>query len=89
MATEAINPEFEYYAMQQNDALQLAMVTDGNPAGTHPLVNGALHNETNEEIFVNFDRITYQKGGALLRMMEGFLGKETFKAGLILYLNRM
>ena len=89
IATEAVNPEFSYLSIQQNDAFQLAMETDGNPSATHPLINGAQYDHTNIQLMVNFDRITYQKGGAVIRMMEGFLGPESFKAGLISYLNQM
>ncbi len=33
-----------------------------------------------------FDVLTYQKGGALLRMLEQYLGAETFRAGVAHYL---
>jgi puromycin-sensitive aminopeptidase len=33
-----------------------------------------------------FDVLTYQKGGALLRMLEQYLGEETFRAGISHYL---
>jgi puromycin-sensitive aminopeptidase len=35
-----------------------------------------------------FDVLTYQKGGALLRMLEQFLGAEQFRAGVSHYLGR-
>ncbi len=35
-----------------------------------------------------FDVLTYQKGGALLRMLEQFLGPERFRAGVSTYLKR-
>jgi puromycin-sensitive aminopeptidase len=35
-----------------------------------------------------FDVLTYQKGGALLRMLEQFLGPERFRAGVSAYLKR-
>ena len=34
-----------------------------------------------------FDVLTYQKGGALLRMLEQYLGAERFREGVIHYLN--
>ncbi len=34
------------------------------------------------DIGAAFDAITYQKGGALLSMLEGFVGEETFKLGI-------
>jgi puromycin-sensitive aminopeptidase len=35
-----------------------------------------------------FDLITYEKGGAVLRMIEGYLGEETFREGIRLYMKR-
>jgi puromycin-sensitive aminopeptidase len=35
-----------------------------------------------------FDLITYEKGGAVLRMMEGYLGEEPFREGIRLYMRR-
>ncbi len=35
-----------------------------------------------------FDLITYQKGGAVLRMLEGYLGRERFRAGIRRYMVR-
>jgi puromycin-sensitive aminopeptidase len=35
-----------------------------------------------------FDVLTYQKGGALLRMLEQYLGPERFRAGVSTYLKR-
>ncbi len=35
-----------------------------------------------------FDVLTYQKGGALLRMLEQYLGPERFRAGVSTYLTR-
>jgi len=36
----------------------------------------------------NFDAITYDKGGAVLRMLEGYLGEGTFRDGVRKYLRR-
>ncbi len=35
-----------------------------------------------------FDLITYQKGGAVLRMLEGYLGRDTFRDGIRRYMRR-
>jgi puromycin-sensitive aminopeptidase len=35
-----------------------------------------------------FDRITYQKGGAVLRMLEQYLGEKTFRDGIRNYLRK-
>ena len=39
------------------------------------------------EISEIFDAISYSKGGSVLRMLESFLGEETFRAGLYDYLS--
>ena len=41
-----------------------------------------------EEAAGMFDVLTYQKGAAVLRMLEQYLGAETFRAGINLYLKR-
>lgn len=41
-----------------------------------------------EEAAGMFDILTYQKGAAVLRMLEQYLGAETFRAGISLYLSK-
>ncbi|HVU49378.1 MAG TPA: M1 family metallopeptidase [Polyangia bacterium] len=41
-----------------------------------------------EEAGESFDAITYEKGGAVLRMIEGFLGEDKFRDGIRLYMRR-
>ncbi len=36
----------------------------------------------------SFDLITYEKGGAVLRMLDGYLGRETFRDGIRRYMRR-
>jgi puromycin-sensitive aminopeptidase len=36
----------------------------------------------------SFDAITYEKGGAVLRMIEGFLGEEAFRSGIRDYMRK-
>src|SRR5512138_2618407 len=52
---------------------------------THP-IRAEIHdvNEAGEA----FDLITYEKGGAVLRMIEGYLGEERFREGIRLYMRR-
>ncbi|HMF42887.1 MAG TPA: M1 family metallopeptidase, partial [Polyangia bacterium] len=49
----------------------------------HP-IRADVHNA--EEAGESFDAITYEKGGAVLRMIEGFLGEERFRDGIRLYM---
>jgi len=44
--------------------------------------------ETNHDIKNAFDSITYEKGGAVLAMFERWMGADTFRAGIRLYLRR-
>src|SRR4029077_21139380 len=48
----------------------------------------AIHGDprTSAEIKEMFDGITYEKGGAVLRMLESYLGPETFRKGVNVYL---
>src|SRR3989440_10052160 len=41
-----------------------------------------------EEAGESFDAITYEKGGAVLRMIEGFLCEDRFRDGIRLYMRR-
>ncbi|HEX3693773.1 MAG TPA: M1 family metallopeptidase [Polyangia bacterium] len=51
----------------------------------HP-IRADIHNA--EEAGESFDAITYEKGGAVLRMIEGFLGPDAFREGIRLYMRR-
>jgi puromycin-sensitive aminopeptidase len=50
----------------------------------------AIHSDaaSAEEALQRFDAISYQKGAAVLRMIEGYLGEEIFQKGVRLYLER-
>jgi aminopeptidase N/puromycin-sensitive aminopeptidase len=50
---------------------------------THPILMKA---DTPEEINQQFDGITYQKGGAVLAMVESYVGPEVFRQGVHNYL---
>jgi puromycin-sensitive aminopeptidase len=52
---------------------------------THP-IRGTVRNAG--EAGEAFDAITYEKGGAVLRMIEGFLGEEPFRAGIQAYMRK-
>jgi puromycin-sensitive aminopeptidase len=41
-----------------------------------------------EEAGEAFDAITYEKGGAILRMIEGWLGEDAFREGIRLYMRK-
>ncbi|HEY1418987.1 MAG TPA: M1 family metallopeptidase, partial [Myxococcaceae bacterium] len=52
---------------------------------THP-IRGTVANAA--EATESFDAITYEKGGAVLRMIEGFLGEEAFRSGIRDYMRK-
>jgi puromycin-sensitive aminopeptidase len=52
---------------------------------THP-IRGEVRNAG--EAGESFDAITYEKGGAVLRMIEGFLGEEAFRDGIRRYMRK-
>ncbi|GIL40370.1 M1 family metallopeptidase [Roseiterribacter gracilis] len=52
---------------------------------THPIVQ---HITTTAEIGSAFDDITYQKGAAVIRMLEGWLTPDTFRAGIRAYMKQ-
>jgi puromycin-sensitive aminopeptidase len=52
---------------------------------THP-IRAEVRNP--DEAGESFDLITYEKGGAVLRMIEAYLGEEAFRDGIRLYMRR-
>ncbi len=52
---------------------------------THPIVQKI---NTTAEIGAAFDDITYQKGAAVIRMLEGWLTPDTFRAGIRPYMQQ-
>lgn len=52
-------------------------------ATTHPVVQ---HVETVEQASQAFDSITYQKGAAVIRMLEGYVGADAWRTGVRQYL---
>jgi puromycin-sensitive aminopeptidase len=54
-------------------------------SSTHPIRAEVKNADEAEE---SFDLITYEKGGAVLRMIEAYLGEEAFRDGIRLYMRR-
>lgn len=81
--TDAFKPEWKSWStfgVSRAQALQIDAL-----ASTRPIEYPVMTPEDAEDMF---DVLTYQKGAALLRMLEQYLGSENFKAGVRLYLNR-
>jgi aminopeptidase N len=81
-ATAALNPEWEWEAVGVATDREKAMSIDST-AATHPVVRPV---ETVEQISAAFDSITYDKGQAVIRMLESTLGADPFRAGIRSYM---
>ena len=80
---DAVFPEWKFGVQYLNDTVASALIADEFRA-THPISVPVKSPAEIEEIF---DNISYDKGGSVLRMIEDFVGSETFRKGLNLYLN--
>ena len=84
--TERLRPEFE--PMEEFVLHRWGVIgarTRDSLAATHPVREDVARPE---EIGQVFDEISYGKGASVLRMLEGFLGADRFRAGVTDYLNR-
>ncbi|TMG55121.1 MAG: M1 family metallopeptidase [Chloroflexi bacterium] len=82
-ATAALNPEWGFwrdFVAQNASAFNLDAL-----ASTHPI---SVEAKNAEEASERFDAITYTKGAAVLRMIEGYLGEDAFREGVRSYLRR-
>jgi aminopeptidase N len=82
-ATEAVHPDWNPWLAQLTDGTSTAMAIDAR-AGTHPVVQTV---NTLDEANLAFDTITYEKGLAVIRMLEAYVGEEDFRTGVRNYLN--
>ncbi len=82
-ATEAVHPDWKPWLGQLSDGTATAMALDAR-AGTHPVVQTV---NTIDEANLAFDSITYEKGLAVIRMLEAYVGEEAFRSGVRDYLN--
>ena len=86
MATKAadhFNPSWKKWLRAANSA-EAAMRLDAR-ATTHPIEQPTI---AESQVNDAFDEITYQKGQAVLRMIESWLGPERFRDGMRLYFSR-
>ena len=80
-AVNALSPDYKLWNDFQAGK-NSALASDALES-THPIYS---HVETAAEIAELFDNITYQKGCAVMRMLENFLGEEAFRNGLRTYM---
>ena len=84
LGTDECHPEWNYRDFFIIGDLHVALDVDGYNE-THPIIQPA---ETLSEINALFDSISYSKGASLIRMIVGFMGEDSFKKGLTIYLNK-
>lgn len=82
-AIEARHPDWHPWLSQLTDGTASAMYLDARE-GTHPVVQRV---DTIDEANLAFDSITYEKGLAVIRMIEAYVGEENFRRGVRDYLN--
>ena len=80
-ATDDLNPDW-YLPLQRRADLDRTMQRDAG-AATRAIRSGPVDEA---RVFDVFDNITYAKGGAVLSMLEEWLGPETFQRGLAAYI---
>ncbi len=82
-ATEHFHPEWNA-ALNAVGGREYAMGLDALQT-THPVVQ---HVETVEQASQAFDGITYQKGEAVIRMLESYVGHDAWRAGVRAYMKQ-
>ena len=83
-AVDFLHPEWEMWTQFLTHDTSSALSLDGLRS-SHP-----IEQEVNNpaEIGQLFDAISYSKGGSILRMLEHYLGADTFREGLRIYIRR-
>jgi len=83
-ATHHVNPELDSWARLYVGETQRVMLQDQNTK-THWAMSDSV--STRDDIERKFGSFTYQKGGSVIRMMEGILGEKAFIHGVVNYLS--
>ena len=82
-ATDKFNPDWQIQ-LRRRQPIDHAMADDASSA-TRAIRSGAVQED---RVFDVFDNITYEKGGAVLSMLEGWMGPEKFRQGLSSYMKQ-
>ncbi len=85
MALKVVNQVFPEYEMANNDiqSRQYAMETDALST-SRPIRRTIAASDAMQHLF---DRLAYNKGMAVLDMVEDWMGEEPFRKGMIQYMN--
>jgi len=81
-AVDRFNPEWQT-SLRRRQPIDWTMGRDAGPA-TRAIRSGAV---LEDRVFDVFDGITYTKGGAVLSMLEQWIGPEAFRRGLAAYMS--
>ena len=81
-AADDLNPEWGSLTQSVGFDRQGAISRDARST-THPIIQ---HVETPDQISQAFDDITYRKGEAVIRMLEGAVGPDKFRTGVRSYM---
>uniref|UniRef100_A0A5K3F2T3 Aminopeptidase n=2 Tax=Mesocestoides corti TaxID=53468 RepID=A0A5K3F2T3_MESCO len=84
LAVDHCFPEFDIWSIFLPSQFYAAMETD-ELRTSHPIEVVVNSPDEVEEIF---DAVSYEKGSSIIRMINDYLGPETFNKGLQLYINR-
>ena len=80
-ATDHFNPAW-YTALSANAGRETAMAQDALKSA-HPIYQAVTNESQANDAF---NRITYAKGQAFVRMLEAYLGEDTFRQGIRAYI---
>jgi len=83
-ATDDLNPEWNALAHSLAFERQGAIARDARVT-THPIIQQIT---TLDQVGPAFDDITYRKGEAVIRMLEGWVGPESFRSGVRSYISK-
>jgi tricorn protease interacting factor F2/3 len=83
-AMSHINPEWDVWSEYVTNSSFGGMELD-SLASSHPI---KVEVKTVDEIDETFDKIAYEKGGSILRMLEHFIGEAAFRNGLRSYIKK-
>jgi tricorn protease interacting factor F2/3 len=83
-AVAHLHPEWKVWNDFLSDSTARALLWDALVT-THPIEANVVHPVDIDEAF---DEISYEKGGAVLRMLESYIGEEEFARGVSAYLTR-
>jgi tricorn protease interacting factor F2/3 len=82
--TNRLRPEWDMLSVFLRDETFTALNLDAVKL-THPV---QAHVKKVEDVMHNFDAISYNKGGSILRMLESYVGEEAFRKGVSNYLKK-